>query len=80
MNISDPFPHPPPLDPIIPVEEEDIEDPDTGTVNACVESDPLRAQEMARQKLRSMTQKLDRKFSPAAGTPRVKPSGRPDER
>lgn len=67
-EMSDPFPHPPP---IIPVEEEDIEDPDTGQVNACVESDPLRAQELMRQKIRSMAQKIERKFSPSGGMPRV---------
>lgn len=72
MSIPDPFPFP---SPIPPVEDEDIEDPDTGIVRACVESDPLEAQRLARQKLRSMTQRLDRKFSPAGGTP--KPSSRP---
>jgi len=67
MTMPDPFPYPPPLPPIIPVEDEDIDEPDTGSIEACVESDPLTAQKMARQKLRSMAQKIDRKYTPTPG-------------
>lgn len=72
LSIPDPFPHPPPVevlprDAIIPVEDEDIDEPDTGIVKACIESDPLRAQDLARQKMRAIAQKIDRKLSPSRG-------------
>lgn len=55
--------------PIIPVEEEDIEDPDTDMITACIESDPMQAQKMMRQKLRAQAQKIERRYSPSKGTP-----------
>lgn len=74
-DIPDPFPSD--ASPIIPVDEEDVEDPDTGSIEA---ADPLRAQELARQRVRATAQtarKMVRKFSPASGTPRQ--SGRPQK-
>lgn len=68
LVIPDPFPSSAPR-PIIPVEEEDIEDPDTGVVEALKHTDPKGAQKLALQKLRHTSQqmeKLDRRLTPSS--------------
>lgn len=55
------------LEPIQPIDDADIDDPDTSLVEAFRDSERpsrvLRAQELARQKLRALSQKLDRRKS-----------------
>lgn len=58
LELPDPFPSVPA--PIIPVEEEDEDDPKTGIVRAVQERDPHEAQRLARQKIRATSQKMDR--------------------
>jgi hypothetical protein len=77
LVIPDPFPSVPA--PIIPVDEEDIEDPDTGLVRALRETSPHEAERLARQKIRHTSQqmeKLAKKHTPSepASAPSTKKS------
>lgn len=71
LELPDPFPSSAPR-PIIPVEDEDIDDPVTSEVEAIRDTgDPREAMKMARQKLRASSQKMDRvaqKLTPNEGT------------
>lgn len=58
LELPDPFPSVPA--PIIPVEEEDEDDPVTSEVQAIRETNPHEAMKMARQKLRASSQKMAR--------------------
>lgn len=72
LDLADPFPSVPA--PIIPVDEEDVEDPDTGLVHAVSEQDSRAGEKMARQKLRATSQKIrqiERSMTPT-GTPATK--------
>lgn len=59
LVIPDPFPSAPPR-PIIPVEEEDIDDPNTGAIQALKETDPAGAQRLARQKVRASSRAMEK--------------------
>jgi hypothetical protein len=75
LELPDPFPSVPA--PIIPVEEEDEEDPITGIVQAVREQDPHEAQRLARQKLRATSQKMEKisqKLTPSEPAPGSKKS------
>jgi hypothetical protein len=60
LVLPDPFPSEPAPRPIIPVDEEDVEDPDTGMIKAVSKTDPLEGQRLAQQKLRATSQKMQR--------------------
>ncbi len=71
LVIPDPFPSSAPR-PIIPVDEEDVDDPDTDVVEALKHTDPKEAHRLALQKLRHTSQqmeKLDRKLTPSTPAP-----------
>jgi len=68
LELPDPFPS---VRPIIPVEEEDEDDPVTSEVQAIRETDPHEAMRMARQKIRASSQKMERvsqKLTPPEGS------------
>ena len=70
LVIPDPFPSSKP--PIIPVDEEDIDDPDTGVIERLKLTDPKEAQHLARQKVSHNSQqmeKLSRKLTPSQPAP-----------
>jgi len=56
LELADPFPSIPA--PIIPVEEDQVTDPDTGVVKR--EEDVDKAQALARQKLKASSQQMER--------------------
>ncbi len=58
LELPDPFPSVPA--PIIPVEEEDEDDPVTSEVQAIRETDPREAMKLARQKIRATSQKMEK--------------------
>lgn len=58
LELADPFPSN--RAPIIPVDEEEVTDPNTGAIQALQKVDVDRAQELARQKLRSSSQQMER--------------------
>ena len=66
----------PALKPIEPMDDADLDDPDTALVEALRDSsrpgNRLRAQELARKKLAALGQKLQRRESPAHGMRAVK--------
>jgi len=71
LAIPDPFPSSAPQ-PIIPVDEEDVEDPDTDQIETLKLTDPKGALELARQKVRHSSQqmeKLGRKMTPSEPAP-----------
>jgi len=57
LELPDPFPS---VRPIIPVEDEDEDDPVTSEVQAIRETDPHEAMKLARQKIRASSQKMER--------------------
>jgi hypothetical protein len=66
LELDDPFPS---NRSIIPVEEEEVTDPDTGHIRALQRVDIDRAQELARQKVRVSSQqmeKLSQKITPSS--------------
>jgi len=71
LAIPDPFPSSAPQ-PIIPVDEEDIEDVNTGMIEALKQTNPKEAMKLARQKVRHSSQqmeKLGRKITPSDPAP-----------
>jgi hypothetical protein len=65
-----------PARPSIPIDDAEIEDPDTALVEALRDSSHperiLRAQRMARQKVEALTERLRRRSTPPAGMRAVK--------
>jgi len=69
LELADPFPSIPA--PIIPVEEDQVTDPDTGMVKRLQKEDVDRAQTLARQKLKASSQQMEKvgnKITPSSPT------------